>query len=348
MSKKILIRVCAVFLPVVFILAALSGILTLKTAHTGDLQEGLYLSDDTYDVVLMGGSHMNGGIDPNVLWDRYGISSYNYATGGQPIAETYYLLQEVLKKHKNPVVVLDVFYLAMSAAYGDDAWVSIPLDNMNFSSNKLEAIQNCTPPSEWIFSLLPSLKYHYRWSELTQSDFCYDNSITYYTKGFNAGNNRYGKSLTTYKNTNTKAPIPEKNLDYFNKIIQLSKTDGFPLILVNLPSDYSIVEKDDDWVDDCEALFNTVADLAKQNQIPFLDYDDMMDEINLDFPNNMNNAGHLNMWGAEKVSTNFGNYLKQNYQLADHRADSAYAQWWDDFKKSKAYTLLHLPIQQNT
>jgi hypothetical protein len=54
------------------------------------------------------------------------------------------------------------------------------------------------------------------------------------------------------------------------------------------------------------------------------------------------------MWGAEKVSIHFWNYLKQHDQLADHRTDSSYAQWWDGFKKSKAYTLLHLPLLQGS
>ena len=47
MLKKVLTRACAVILPVVLVLASLTGVLTLKTIHTGALQEGLYLSDDS-------------------------------------------------------------------------------------------------------------------------------------------------------------------------------------------------------------------------------------------------------------------------------------------------------------
>ncbi|MCI1955030.1 MAG: hypothetical protein LKJ21_01480 [Oscillospiraceae bacterium] len=344
MARKTVFKIFAFCLAVGVVLTALSKVFVLKTVHTGDLQEGLYLSDDSYDVVFMGGSHMNGGMDPNVLWEKYGISSFNYATGGQPIAETYHLLREVLQKHKNPVVVLDVFYLAMSDPYGDDAWISIPLDNMRFSWNKLETIRDCTPPSEWIYSLVPILKYHYRWSELTINDLFYDNSARYYAKGFGAGTNRYGKPMTAFADTEEKASIPAKNLEYLNKIIELSKSENFPLVFVNLPCDYSDTDKDEDWVDDCEALFNTVADLAEQNGIPFLDYYDKIEEIGLDFPNDMNNAGHLNVWGAGKVSAHFGNYLKQNYSLADHRDEPSYAQWWTDYRKSSAYCVLHLPV----
>ena len=82
------------------LLAALSPIFVYKTEHRAKLEEGLYLSDDQYDVIFMGSSHMNGGLDPNVIWNQQGIPSFNYATGGQSLDVTYYLLKEVLDAQK--------------------------------------------------------------------------------------------------------------------------------------------------------------------------------------------------------------------------------------------------------
>lgn len=340
MVKRVIIKAGIFCVILGIILSALSEIFVLKTTQRGKLQQGLYKTDDSYDVALLGSSHMNGGIDPNVLWEKYGITSFNYATGGQPMDVTYYLLNEVLKKHKVSIAVVDTYYLGMTNEYGETGFVSNVLDNMNFSWNKLNAIVHCTSPNEWMDYLFPVLKYHYRWSSLTLDDFFFDSASVYYTKGFAAGTNKYGKQLETYADTDEKAEIPEKNLYYLNKIIQLSKTENFQLILTNMPCDYSDSEKDDGWIDNCEALFNTVADLAKQNGIPFLDYDDEIDEIGLDFSTDMNNSGHLNIWGACKVSMYFGQYLKQNYQLADHRNDSSYAQWESDYPKSQAASVL--------
>ena len=103
-----------------------------------------------------------------------------------------------------------------------------------------------------------------------------------------------------------------------------------------MPADYVGSDKPSGWVSDTEAMFNTVADIAAEQKIPFLDYCDKMDDIGLDFANDMNNSDHLNIWGAVKVSTDFGNYLKQNFDLTDHRSDSAYAQWNIDYQKSQA------------
>ena len=283
---------------------------------------------------------MNAGIDPNVLWHDYGITSFNYATGGQSIDVTYYMLKEVLKKHESSIVVLDAYYLARSAEYGQEGYISNALDNMKFSMNKLEAIWNCTPLQDRLDYLMPFLKYHYRWNELTKNDFNYDSSKTYYTKGFAAGTKRYGKDDSTANQTSRTVSgtinLPPKSLLYLNKIIDLCKKNNLKLIIVNTPFDYNSDAASSEWVSQQAKMFNKVAEIAKKDNIPFINYNDKMNEINLDFKNDMHNSGHLNIWGAYKVTKDFGNYLEQNYSLKDHRNDSAYSQWNIDYKKSQA------------
>ncbi|MFU0832948.1 MAG: SGNH/GDSL hydrolase family protein [Oscillospiraceae bacterium] len=335
--KKLIFKGFLFLTILALILASLSNIFIYKIDHRGKLLEGLYNSKDPYDVVLMGSSHMNGGIDPNVLWNKYGITSFNYATGGQPLDVTYYLLKEVLKKHTPSVVVVDLFYLGMETPYGDTGFISNALDNIKFSMNKVQAIQHCTPPEEWIPYLLPILKYHFRWSSLTAADFSYNSSSVYYLKGFSAGTQRYGKADVSYADTENKYEIPEKGLYYFYQFIELSKEKGFQLVFVNMPCDYTESNQTAGWVNDCEALFNTVSDLCRQENVPFLDLCDRMDEIGLDFAQDMNNAGHLNVWGAYKTSFYFGAYLKQNFTLPDRRNNEELAaRWNEDYSHSLA------------
>ncbi len=75
---------------------------------------------------------MNGSINPNILWNEHGITSFNYGTGGQPIDVTYYLLKEILKKQDNPIVVIDLYYLGLTDEFGKDEYIRYVLDNMKF------------------------------------------------------------------------------------------------------------------------------------------------------------------------------------------------------------------------
>lgn len=340
MVRKAIIKGQIFLILLAIIISCLTPIFILKMEHRSQLIEGLYNhTGDVYDVVLMGGSHMNGGIDPNVLWHNYGITSFNYATGGQSIDVTYYMLKEVLKNHKNPIIVVDAGYLAQSTEYGDQGYISNAIDNMRFSINKIEAIINCVPFWDRLSYFFPFLKYHYRWNELTQNDFNYNSAEYYYLKGFDSGSDKYGKQDSTANQTSQTVSgtvdIPPNSLKYLNKIIDLCKQNNLKLILVNLPFDYNEEKGKPGWVQEQAKMYNKVAEITKKNNIPFINYNDEMSKIGLDFKNDMNNLGHLNIWGAYKVTMDFGNYLNENYNLKDHRNDKSYNQWNIDYTKSE-------------
>ena len=56
---------------------------------------------------------------------------------------TYYLLKEALKTQSPKIVVLDLYYFGLADKYGDEGYIRYVLDNLKFSKNKLEAINNC-------------------------------------------------------------------------------------------------------------------------------------------------------------------------------------------------------------
>lgn len=146
-------------------------LLVLKLEHRRKLYQGIYRdTDPPFDVVLLGSSHMHSGINPNVLWNKYGITSFDYGTGGQPINVTYYLLKEVLKKHTNPIVIVDLYYLGYTEAYGKSGYIRYVLDSMKTSMNKVKAVINTTPKSYWITYVFPFLRFHTRWKELNQEE----------------------------------------------------------------------------------------------------------------------------------------------------------------------------------
>ena len=198
MVKKAFLKGCSFVIILLLIIMTLNSIFIIKTNHREKLLGGIYgNTDDKLDVVLLGSSHMNSGINPNILWNQYGITSFNYATGGQPIDVTYYILKDVVKYHKNPIVVVDLYYLGLTDEFGAEGYVRNALDNLKFSFNKVDAIINCTPPNQWVDYLFPIFKYHDRWKELTKNDFEFNPSNAYYEKGFAAGLDKYGKETTS-------------------------------------------------------------------------------------------------------------------------------------------------------
>lgn len=332
MLKKAIIKSSVFVLLIVLILSLLNPIFVLKPEHRRKLYQGLYKDTEApFDVVLLGSSHMHSGINPNVLWNKYGITSFNYGTGGQPINVTYYLLKEILKKHTNPVVVVDLYYLGYTENYGKSGYIRYVLDSMKTSLNKIEAVINCTPKSYWITYVFPFLRFHTRWKELNQEDFYYNYEKNYYTKGFAATQDKYGKDNKSDATITEKADIPPESKEYLMKIIRLSKEKDFKLVFINVPYDSTITDAAPSWVKDSTKMFNTVSEIAKENNIPFIDYNKKINELGFDFKSDMSNGDHMNVWGSEKVSTLFGKYLVENYTFTDHRNDIKYARWNNDY-----------------
>lgn len=278
---------------------------------------------------------MNNSVNPNVLWNEYGITSYNYGTGGQPIDVTYYLLKEALKVQSPKVVVVDLYYLGFRDKYGSEGYIRYVLDSMKFSLNKMEAIMNCTPKEENIYYTFPLLKYHTRWKELSEGDFTFDlyESAAYYTKGFAGEKNIYGEDNNSDFNVTEIGTIPEKSEEYLYKFIELSNEYEFDLIFVNAPYDYTSTDGKWDWVENDLAMFNKVGEIAAENEIPFINYStkEVLEDINFDFGKDMNNIGHCNIWGANKVSKYLADFLNENYDLYDYRNDVNYKTWQEDY-----------------
>ncbi|WAG55404.1 hypothetical protein LL033_22860 [Clostridium estertheticum] len=331
LKKSFLKGISFVIILLIFIIT-LNSIFIIKTNHRAKLTQGLYdNTGDSFDVVLLGSSHMDALINPNVLWKQFGITSFDYSTGGQPIDVTYYLLKEVLKKHKDPIVVVDLYYLGSTDEFGDEGYIRTALDNVKFSVNKVQAILNTTPMDQWLNYFFPIFKYHDRWKELTDTDFNFDVDETYYRKGFNASHDVYGKENASNSETTETADLPPKTEEYLNKMIALSKKENFKLIFTNAPHDYSQTYGSKVWTAEPAKMFNKVAEISKANNIPFINYNKILKELDFDFKTDMANIGHLNIFGSNKVTLNLGEYLKTNYKLTDHRNDETYKQWNSDY-----------------
>ncbi|MBZ9634130.1 hypothetical protein [Clostridium sp. FP1] len=332
MSKKRILKISVFTIILMFILLGLNWLFILKTGYRNNLYQGLYANTgDKYDVVLLGSSHMHSAISPNLLWKDYGITSFNYATAGEPIDVTYYLLKEILKKQEEPIVVVDLYYLGLTEEYGEEGYISYVLDNIKLSKNKTEAILATTPKDERPNYFIPFIRYHSRWKEVSKLDIQFKNLDNYYEKGFSAGDEKYGKENKANVSTKGVGQLPPKSEEYLYKMINLSKEQGFKLIFTNMPYDETSTTGMKNWTQNPGEMFNKVEQICKENNIEFINYNNKYKEIGFDFKSDMFNNGHLNIWGSNKVTNYLGELLKTKYDLTGHRNDKSYEQWNEDY-----------------
>ena len=347
MGKKFLLKGISILAAVVLFIAIATPIVQLKNGNSDKYQKSLYSDDEDVmdaDVIFLGGSHAYNGFDPNVLWEDYGIKSYNYSNSGQAIYLSYYLFKEILKNHQPKILVLDLYYIGVTSEYfAESSYLRNVIDNMKWSQNKLDFIMNCVPSEErlaWIFTFF---KYHSRITDLTITDFT--NPINY-DNDFWLGSGYQWESndivFEDFTKTSEVGTIPEKSLYYLNAIIDLAQTNNISLVFTSLPHDYINAARPDTWVDNEYAMFNAVKILAAKENIPFLQFiDGITDEIGFDSTTDMFNTGHMNINGAIKVSKYIGSFLKSHYDLPDYSGNDN--SLWD------SYTVLyHKYVDANT
>ncbi len=193
-----------------------------------------------------------------------------------------------------------------------ESYNRMTLDGMQWSPVKVDAINASMMEGETFLSyVFPILRYHERWSELTKTDWEH-----IFTKNITSHNGYYMRcDVNPYVGYPIQQPLLDPDFGdnamyYLQKIADLCEEKGITLILVRAPLEYG-------WYPEWD---QNIQEFADANGVTYLNFNDYKDEMGLDLTTDTYDAGiHLNIYGAEKLSTFFGGYLTENFDLTDYR-----------------------------
>lgn len=270
---------------------------------------------DSLDVLWYGSSHMINAVMPLELWEMSGITSYNLSQHSQTIPMTYFLLKETLTYQSPKLVVVDVFHSYMDTYYNTESngLIHETFDNMNFAGSRMEGIFSIVEKERWTEFLFPLYLYHTRWKELKQADF--STPLDVY-KGASPGT-----GITPFDElvlTSDVGTMYPHNEVYLRKIIELCKEKDVPLLLTMIPC---VAPYEN------QVVYNRIKEIAAEYDIAYYDLLGEVDAYGFDYRTDLVDSGHVNLWGAQKITHALGVYISENYMMADHRDDEAYAAW---------------------
>ena len=288
----------------------------------GSFTEEYYKETVPHEVLIFGDCDAYENLSPIKMYEDYGISAYIRGSGEQYIWQSYYLLEDALMTETPKVVVVSIHSMQFDQPRYE-AYNRMTLDGMKWSQVKVDAINASMMEGETFLSyVFPILRYHERWNELTPTDW-----QCIFSKSITSHNGYY---MRCDVNPYVGYPIQQPLLDtefgdnamyYLQKITDLCKEKGITLILVRAPLEYG-------WYPEWD---ENIEEFAAANGITYLNFNDYKDEMGLDLNTDTYDAGiHLNIYGAEKLSTYFGNYLVTNYDLTDYREVPEVAAVYDD------------------
>lgn len=288
------------------------------------------LEKNSVDVLFFGSSHAISSYNPQVIYDNYGITSYNLGSEQQSIVVSYYWLREALKYQSPKVIILDTYmlhkYFGGSMGYVDknmncdEFSIRKAMDNMRLSPLKWEAgkvIEELDPRNRGLSFLLLNIRYHTRWTSLDEDDYTEESMIEHGgIKGFAVrGGTNPDLSYIPFKDSETSTadaePMVETSKEYLDKIVALCAEKNIQLILANIPCVESI------------GRYKAIKEYADSHELSYYDFSEEVLYNEIDYSATENLIDHLNYLGAEKVSLYIGNLLATKYGIQP-REDRSY------------------------
>lgn len=281
--------------------------------RSGSNIRGWYdMPEDSVDFLILGPSHVVCGVNPNLLYEDYGVSAYCCGTEAQPMMGSYYWLKESIRIQPIKAVVLDMIDLFVEP---NDVNYRKSFDYMKLSSVKREALRSYkaeNPDMSMLSYLLPLIQYHDRWKELTMEDFTGDQSECW--RGFLLQTKQRNMDFAGYEpeDADGVAEPLEANLYWFRQIAELCRSEGIQLIVMFTPDLEYTAER-----------HAAVQALADEYAIPFLDFNIVSRYPDIDYAAGMSDFRHVNSFGSAQLTPYVAETLLSLCELPDRRGDPA-------------------------
>ena len=340
MKKKTTIVLCVTLVACLGLLWLLQALLMPK--YMGSVKEGAligeyYKNAGNNDVVFVGDCEVYENFSPITLWEQYGITSYIRGSAQQMIWQSYYLMEETFRYETPKVMVFNVLSMKYDTPHSTkdadqrEAYNRMTLDGMRWSKSKWNAVKASMTDDEkawegqWSY-VFPLLRYHDRWSELTKEDF------QYLFKKEQVSDNGYlmQTGIKPFTDDYVERPLVdytfgENSYYYLDKMVELCKSHGTQLVLIKAPSLSPV------WWDEWD---QQIVEYAQEHDLLYINLLEVQDAIGIDWSTDTYDAGlHLNIYGAEKLSSYFGRILVKRCGVEDHRSDAALQAEWEEKRK---------------
>lgn len=299
----------------------LSDIFTPKFAHDNWSIASTYLpfyeeAPNSIDVLFLGSSYGAAAFSPQVLYNNYGISSYNLCCEQQSLLTSYYWLQEALRYQSPKVVVIDPALLftweEASPLNSSEPYTRSALDFMKWSPVKKQAVKDVCfwdPEHKEISYYYPLFRYHDRWKDLEPEDF--NASLLrskfglhgYVMLSSESENTEYIPFYPDYEKYQEMLPVMQ---GYLERIFELCVQNGMGLFFVRTPACSATIGQ-----------FDTLQQYADTHHLSYFDLNEarFYEKIQYDFAKDNAENSHANYKGAAKITDFVGEVLVEGFGL---------------------------------
>lgn len=132
---------------------------------------------NSIDILVLGSSHSKDGIDAreldNILLEEYGIETrtFNMSVNQMRMEQIVYRFKEALKTQKPSILIIENYSFSPDDTVSSESIDRWAIDYVPLTGNKIEYIQKNVEEGLQSSFLVPFIKYHSRWNDLSREDW---------------------------------------------------------------------------------------------------------------------------------------------------------------------------------
>lgn len=316
MGKRQFLRCVCFLLLAAAALLGCSKIAFLNLRGFND-HEGFYdCASDTVDVIFIGGSMSYTAFSPIELYEKHGISSYNFGTSNQSVLAGYIWALEAGEYQDYKAIVLEAMTVSMS--HGEIATDVRSLFSMGINHNYLRLAG--VYKRNFYKIVFPIFVLHDGWAINENTFKSSINENGPYLRGFvplpSEAGEEYQNSILQGDETAT----AYLKFPYLDRLREYCEENGIQLILVKTLMASNEINN---WND---GYHNRLQEYADQYNIPFIDFntEEYIEAADLNISTDVAaDLRHMNIKGAQKVTDYIGKYLLQleNVHIRQYESD---------------------------
>lgn len=288
---------------------------------------------DIWDGIFIGTSLADRAWAAPLAWEEHGMAVYPMATDGQPFVLSASIIEEVLKYQDISFVMVELHGTRPKTLKASDARMRKVTDNMKQSSTRFNAISKTVAHmDQWypgyydetfanrMSYYIPFLKYHKR---VTSEDDFYPEDFwpgISTMKGVYVADRHVAANPVKYRAGDAYIEPGEEPKMLLDDLFSFAEENDIQLIFITAPTGMS---------EEVQGYANGVVQYVKDHGYPVLNFYDetVYAECGIDGKTDFIDMKHLNTAGAYKFTQYVGAWLKENFEIEDHRGDKQYESW---------------------
>lgn len=335
-NKEQILRLIGFIIFIFLIFNIFCKVTYLFRETTWDRNHMVGIKNENLDMVYIGGSAAFVYWQPLKAWNDYGFTSYSYATNAIQ-AENIKAYIEEARTTQNPalfVIEIRAFqYYSDEHSETSELGLRMGTDGMDLTSVARYKLLSdyfsnriITEDTNVLSYYLDILKYHTNTERLGDSTAWgfINNDGTSPNKGWEWMDFYGYLECPADFNTEERAELPANDVEILTELLEYCKNEDLNVLFVVGP--YYITAEE-------QAQYNTIGDMINAYGFDCLNTNAYYAEMGIDFSTDFYNKNHVNLFGAEKYTQFLETYISEKYSMPDHRGDSAYETWNDDYKR---------------